>query len=141
MKNSLTRLLANLIIVIIASFTLPQSNVAQDNYFQQEVNYQIKVTLDDTEHILNGDIEMTYVNNAPEALNEIYIHLWANAHQNRGTALAKQKLRMGSTRLYFAGPEDLGGYSDLNFTVDGQQVAAVYDEDNPDILKLILNSL
>ncbi len=114
--------------------------VAQDNYFQQEVNYRIKATLNDVNHILKGEVEMTYTNNAPAALEEIYIHLWANAHQGRETALAKQKLRMGDTRLYFAGQEDLGGYSELNFTVNGQQVATVNDDKHPDILKLVLNA-
>ena len=48
---------------------------AQSAYFQQEVNYQIAVSLDDKKHILTGTIEMAYHNNAPDALDFLYILL------------------------------------------------------------------
>ena len=43
------------------------------NYFQQEVNYKIDVTLVDSIHTLKGTIKIEYTNNAPEELKEIQI--------------------------------------------------------------------
>ena len=118
--------------------TLP--GMAQNDYFQQEVNYKIEVTLDDQKHELAGNIEMTYVNNAPTPLNEIYLHLWPNAYQNRKTAFAKQKVRQGDTEFYFSDRNERGGFSNLNFTIDGKIHTIEYDPKNPDIGLLKLNN-
>ena len=70
--------------------TISLSVVAQvpDNYFQQEVNTTIQVTLDDQNHTLTGTIEIEYINHSPDDLPLIYLHLWANAYKNRPTAFA-----------------------------------------------------
>ncbi len=112
----------------------------QQNYFQQEVNYKIEVTLDDENHTLRGTIEMEYTNNSPDELNEIWLHLWANAYKNRNTAFSKQKARIGSTRFYFAKDSQLGNFSELDFRVDGKTTDWEYDPDNPDIALMKLNN-
>lgn len=114
-------------------------SVAQKPYFQQEVNVKIDVTLNDQDHTLSGTIEMEYINHSPDELNEIYMHLWANAFKNRQSAFNRQKLRQGSTRFYFAKDSDLGNYSQLDFSVDGEAVSWDFDADNPDIALLQLN--
>lgn len=112
--------------------------LAQAQYWQQEVNYDIDVTLDDSSHTISGRIEMEYVNNSPDALDFIYLHLWGNAFKNRSTAFAEQQLRMGNTEFYFADEEELGGYTNLNFTANGETARLEYDSLNPDIAKLHL---
>ena len=114
--------------------------VAQNNnhYFQQEVNYRIVATLDDVKHTLNGVIEFEYVNNSPDALPQIWVHLWANAFKNRRSAFCKQKLRDDDGKFYFADDKDLGGYKDLDFSADGQKISWKYDPKNPDIAVLNL---
>lgn len=107
-------------------------------YFQQEVNYKIAVTLDDTAHTVSGSIDIEYINNAPDALNEIWMHLWGNAFKNRETAFCRQKLRDGDTRFYFAEAKDLGYFKNLDFSVDGQKAAWRYDKANPDIALITL---
>ena len=52
-------------------------------YWQQEVNYNINVTLDDESHVLYGDISFDYINHSPDTLNKIYIHLWPNAYKDK----------------------------------------------------------
>lgn len=111
---------------------------AQKNYFQQEVNYKIDVQLQDSLHILSGNIEIEYVNNSPDRLDSIYFHLWGNAFQNRRTAFAVQQLREGNTKFYFTDDDDLGGYSNLNFVVNGQKAILVIQPNNPDIAVLHL---
>jgi len=122
--------------VLIAGFTA--TVVAQKPYFQQEVNYKIAVALDDTKHILNGNIGIEYINNSPDALNEIWMHLWPNAFKNRRSAYCKQELEGGNSRLYFAPPEDLGYFKNLDFAVDGQKAEWKIDKNNPDIALLKL---
>lgn len=110
----------------------------QQNYFQQEVNYTIEATLNDSIHSLTGTIEIEYINHSPHQLEFIYFHLWPNAYKNRSTAFAKQQLQQGSTRFYYAEDKDLGSISQLAFTVDGQTATLTPDAENPDIAILNL---
>ena len=127
------------VFLIFAVFLIPLFTIAQQNYFQQEVNYKIDVKLNDVNHLLTGSIEMEYTNNSPDELTEIWLHLWANAYKNRNTAFSKQKVRTGSTRFYFAKDNDLGNISELNFKVDGKTTDWNYDPQNPDIALMQLN--
>ena len=84
------------------------------------ISYNIQVTLDDENHILNGQIDIGYTNNSPQTLNEVWIHLWPNAYKNNLTAFAKQQLENNSTSFYFAKPKARGYIDSLDFTVDAQ---------------------
>jgi hypothetical protein len=107
-------------------------------YWQQEVNYTIRVTLDDRSHMLRGQETFEYVNNSPDALDFLYIHLWPNAYSSSETALARQLYQNGEKLLAF-GPDSIKGYIDsLSFTVNGQGAMLSLDENNPDIAKLLL---
>lgn len=127
-------LLTFLNILLCATYVLTQPT----DYFQQEVNTTINVTLDDKKHTLEGDISITYTNNSPDDLPIIYLHLWANAYKNRTTAFAKQQIRTGSIKFYFAEDEDFGNFYDLDFTVNNQPVRLEYDSENQDIAILRL---
>lgn len=113
---------------------------AQQNYFQQEVNYTIDVTLNDELHELSAFEKIQYINNSKQPLEFIYFHLWANAYKNNETALAKQLLENGETTMYFAKEEDLGFIDSLNFLVNGKPIKWVIETKNIDICKLYLNS-
>lgn len=130
-------------VLFLALCLLPASLSAQNPqtlkpYFQQEVNYKIVATLDDKTHTLTGNIEIEYINNSPDALTEVWMHLWGNAYKNRQTAFCKQKLRDGSSRFYFAEEKDLGYFKNLDFAVNGQKTEWQYDTKNPDIALLKL---
>lgn len=124
--------------LLIALLALVFSGTFAQNYFQQQVNYRINVTLNDTAHTITGDIIIEYHNNSPQPLDSIWMHLWGNAFKNRSTAFAKQKLRSGNTDFYFAKDSDLGYYSDLDFKAYGQKLDWAYDKNNPDIAVLKL---
>ncbi len=111
---------------------------AQQSYFQQEVNYTIDVTLDDEAHTIAGTIEMEYINNSPDELQEIYFHLWPNAYSTKQTAFAKQKLRQGDTRFYYAKAQNMGNIDGLSFQVDGKNASLIPDAEHPDIALLKL---
>ena len=107
-------------------------------YWQQQVDYNIKVTLNDSDHSLDGFVEMKYTNNSPDTLPFIWIHVYPNAYKNDKTAFTDQQLENGSTDFYFSDEKKRGYINRLQFKVEN--LAAVM-EDHPqhqDIIKLIL---
>lgn len=111
---------------------------AQDNYWQQHVNYKINVSLNDKNNSLKGTEELEYTNNSPDQLNFIWFHLWENGYKNDNTAFAKQLLRDKKGEERLKNFKDRGYIDSLNFTVDGQKAKLEYDPENSDIAKLIL---
>ena len=106
--------------------------------WQQEVNYTIDVTLNDTEHTLDGFIRMQYHNNSPDTLSFIWIHLWPNAYKNDQTAFSEQMLGNGRTNFYFSSKEQKGYINRLDFRVNGEEARM---EDHPqyiDIIRVLL---
>lgn len=105
---------------------------AQD-YFQQQVDYTIHVRLDDARHELHAQEEFVYRNNAPVALDTLWLHLWPNAYKDRGTALCKQLDRMGELALHFAKADERGFIDSLDFHVDGTKATWGFHHDHIDI--------
>nr|HMS53157.1 hypothetical protein [Chitinophagales bacterium] len=92
-----------------------------DKYWQQQVNYQIAVSLNDQTHELTSEIKKDYTNNSPDTLTFIWFHLWPNAYKNQNTALAKQFLEKRKTDFYFSTAEQRGYIDGLAFTINGKQ--------------------
>lgn len=107
-------------------------------YFQQETHYRIQVSLDDHTHSLQGALDLTYVNHAPESLAFIWFHLWPNAYRDQTTAFARQQARLSGTDFYFAKDSQLGFMDSLQFSVNDQPARLEYDPQNPDLAKLWL---
>lgn len=118
--------------------TAPLWAPAQVDYFQQEVNHRIEVRLDDAAHVLHGSIETEYVNNSPQSLEFLWLHVWPNAYEGPTTALAKQQFRSGNLFMYWAMARDLGGIDSLDFAVNGQRVEWSYHPEHRDIVRLEL---
>ena len=115
------------------------TQASAQSYFQQEVNYNIHVTLNDTKHSLSCFEIIEYKNNSPDILEFLYFHLWPNAYSGNNTQLAKELIRRdGKSKLFKK--EELRGYIDsLDFEVDGQGIIWNFQDDYPDICQLILN--
>lgn len=107
-------------------------------YWQQQVNYTIDVSLNDVEHTLTGFEKIEYFNNSPDTLRFIWFHLWPNAYKNDKTAYTDQTLENGSTQFYFSDKEQKGYINRLDFKVNNTTAPV---EDHPqhiDIIKVIL---
>lgn len=132
-------------IIVFLLFTLGFLNAFSQNssvpadYFQQEVNYDIDVTLDDANHQLVGIATIEYINNSPNALESIYFHLWANAYQSHQSAFAKQQIKNGSSKFFFAKDSEMGGYKDIDFRVGDKSLTWEYDENHKDIALVYLD--
>jgi hypothetical protein len=109
-------------------------------YFQQKVDYNIKVKLDDSRQMLQAHIDIRYQNNAPEALEVLYIHLWPNAYKDNNTVFAKAEARSGSWSFYNAPDEKRGFIDSLDFEVNGQQVRWELLSDTIDVARVYLAS-
>ncbi|GAA4375784.1 M1 family metallopeptidase [Hymenobacter koreensis] len=134
------KLLVGLTLVALPLAALAQTapTAATRPYFQQEVNYSIDVTLDDQQHVLTGREEMQYVNNSPDALPFIWVHLWPNAYRDNHTAFARQQRQLGKRKFEFASAQQRGYIDQLDFKVNGQPAKLEYDPKNPDMAKLVL---
>ncbi len=95
---------------------------AQKPYFQQRVDYQIKVLLVPEKALLRGQLRLVYENRSPDTLYGLYMHLWPNAYRSRHTAYARQERRGGSTKFHFARPAEQGWIDSLDFRIDGTPV-------------------
>jgi hypothetical protein len=132
-KTNLVRKLLILFLVIPCTFLS-----AYSQYWQQEVNYKIDVTLNDKEHTLDGWTRMEYFNHSPDTLHFIWFHIWPNAYKNDRTAFSDQLLVNGNTDFYFSDADNRGYINRLDFKVNNVTAKM---EDHPqhiDIIKVVL---
>lgn len=114
-------------------------NTTASSYFQQQVNYNIDVTLNDELHQLEAFATITYINNSPNTLNEILFHLYPNAYSTDKTAFAEQLLENGDTEFYFSKKAERGGINNLSFKINNKKGVFEQDAEHPDIGTLKLN--
>jgi len=119
-------------------FTLVLSQITGQEYFQQEVNTTINVSLNDKNNTLSAFEEIEYINNSPDSLEYIFMHIWPNAYRNNGTNMAIQNDENGDIDFHFADSIDRGFIDSLDFKVDGEFVVSAPDIDHIDIVALLL---
>tara|TARA_Y100000589_G_scaffold170458_1_gene161946 strand:- start:3049 stop:5991 length:2943 start_codon:yes stop_codon:yes gene_type:complete len=105
----------------LSALSLFLLTLSANAYWQQKVSYSIKVKLIDSTHTLKAYEKVTYVNNSPDTLREMYFHLWPNAYQ-AGTPLDKQIQEDGNTKLYFGDDKYIGRLDSTQFKVNGISV-------------------
>ena len=116
--------------------------VGQHAYWQQETNYTIDVSLNDSSHTLDGFLKLEYINHSPDTISFIWFHLWPNAFKNDRTAFSEQLLQNGRTDFYFSDKEQRGYINRLDFRTNNFTLKT---EDHPsyiDVVKVhLLNPL
>ncbi|HAQ21398.1 MAG TPA: hypothetical protein DCR40_19540 [Prolixibacteraceae bacterium] len=114
------------------------SRAAAQEYFQQEVNFRINVSLNDKLHELNAFETIEYINHSPDTLNYLYFHLWPNGYSNNDTELAKQLFSIKGRQKLFNDPELMGYMDSLDFKVNGHQVQWNLLQGQPDVCQIFL---
>ena len=134
------KITAFLVLFFFGQFTTycQSVNTPAAAYWQQRVNYNIDVTLNDTAQTLDGFIKMEYYNNSPDTLYFIWIHLWPNAFKNDHSAYTDQALENGSTAFYFSDNDQRGYINRLNFRVNNTTAKTEDHPQHQDIIKLLL---
>ncbi|NLB93774.1 MAG: M1 family metallopeptidase, partial [Bacteroidales bacterium] len=128
--------IARRLLFIYMIVTLSFFDALSQKYFQQEVNYKINVSLNDTLHELRAFEKMEYINHSPDTLHFIWFHLWPNAYSNNSTPLAKQVFRVNGKSKLFDNPELSGFIDSLDFKVNGRQVQWNLLPGQPDICRI-----
>ncbi|MDY0343608.1 MAG: M1 family metallopeptidase [Lentimicrobium sp.] len=121
-------------------FVMTFSNALSQEYFQQEVNYKIHVSLNDRLHELSAFETLEYVNHSSDTLYFLYFHLWPNAYSNNSTPLARQLFRFYGKQRLFNDPGLRGFIDSLNFEVNDKKVYWELLPGQPDICRIYLKA-
>ncbi len=120
--------------LLILTSVLSIAAIGQNAYWQQEVHYTIDVSLNDTEHSLEGFLKLRYINHSPDTLRFIWFHVWPNAFKNDKTAFTEQTLQSGKTDFYFSPREKRGYINRLDFRTANSTLKT---EDHPQYIDII----
>ena len=58
-----------------------KNKMPKEDYWQQDIHYKIKATIDEETDIITATQELKYTNNSPDTLDVVYFHLYQNAFQ------------------------------------------------------------
>ncbi len=113
---------------------------AQNYYWQQYLHYSIDAKLDDKENSITGSETIVYINNSPDTLSYIWLHIYPNAYKDQSTALFQQ-INSDPTRKEKVRKYKPGFISNLAFSINGTPAKT---EAHPrlqytDIVKVLLN--
>src|SRR5918997_57680 len=90
-------MLALIAATVLLQHTSPPSGDTV-GYWQQRVAYRIVATLDEDRQRLRARGELTYVNNSPDTLREMYVHQYLNAFRP-ASAWSRADAREGRVRF------------------------------------------
>jgi len=127
-----------LLFIILCLSLFAFKHTASAQYFQQGVQYTIIASQDTSDNSITATTDITYTNNAPQKLDTIYLHLWANAFSDKLSAYSDQSIRMGKLDFYFAKENEMGGYQGLSVQLQGQKVTLYRWKGNPDVVYFLL---
>jgi len=98
------------------------------NYYQQQANYKMNIRLDDENQRIYGEQTVTYINNAPEALE----YLWVQLDQNMRARNSQRRLiQTGSVGRSMSAREIKNLFYDFDggFKIDEVKDATGQDQD------------
>ncbi len=104
-----------------ASPTRGASGAPTASYWQNTADYKISANLNEKEHVLTGEVQITYKNNSPDALS----FLWVQLDQNLFKTTSKGGLSTNINGSRFGNTTFEGGYTLKNVTVNGQLIEPV----------------
>lgn len=126
------------LLALMTCITIAAGGYAQSNYWQQHVNYNIDVSLNDKDNTLKGFLTLEYTNQSPDQLEFIWFHLWPNAYKNENTAFAQQLQRDKEGKKRWKNAKDRGYMDSLNFMSDGQSLRTQAHPEHIDVIKVLL---
>ena len=98
---------------------------AQQERWQQEVDYEMDIVVDTQKHQYTGSQKLVYRNNSPEQLDQVFYHLFFNAFQPgsmmdvRSRTIEDPDSRVGD-RIYNLQPDEFGYIRPQTLTMNGK---------------------
>jgi hypothetical protein len=96
--------------------------------WQQQVQYEMDITLKADRHRMFGTQRITYTNNSPDTLRTVYYHLYFNAF-NPNSMMAERNRHLPDPdgrivpRIFNLGPDEVGFHRVESLTQDGSDVS------------------
>ncbi len=125
-------------IVILLSLYI--TSFGQTRYLPQKTDYDIKAYFDDKTKTIEAEGELTYKNNSDKSLNEIFIHLHANAYKNKQTQFADKLIENKITDFNFSKESERGGYQSITFTQNDGVLNWKFVDKDEEIVKIELKN-
>ncbi len=107
-------------------------------YWQQDVTYTIRVTLNTRHHTLQGRERLVYRNNSPDTLRFVWFHTYPNAYRDNSTVFAREMAKQGKSDFYFANKNQRGYMDWKRVTVDGRSAKTAYKKGDRTETKVFL---
>lgn len=115
--------------------------IAQNDRWQQRVNYVMDIKMDVEKHQYDGAQKLTYTNNSPDTLTKVFYHLYFNAFQPgsmmdvRSRSISDPDARVGD-RISKLQKDEIGFQKIKKLTQNGRPVKFF---ENETILEVTLN--
>src|SRR5690554_3595292 len=116
--------------IIFFLLLLTYSTTAQECYWQQRVEYTMDIDFNVNNSQYTGNQKLTYFNNSPDMLTDVYFHLYPNAFQPgsmmdvRSSTIEDPDPRVG-TRISTLKPEDQGFIEIKSLKLNGNALSYV----------------
>lgn len=100
---------------------------AQSNYWQNHVEYKMDIDMNVEDNTFNGEQWLTFTNNSPDTITEVYYHLYFNAFQpgsmmdTRSRNISDPDGRV-KDRIFHLESDEVGFHEILSLEQDGQAV-------------------
>lgn len=113
--------------------------ILQQSNWQQKVDHKITVKLDVIKQELDCHQTISYTNNSPNVLTEIWFHCLPNAFKNNKTGYADESLTQNKAKFLCAPRKDRGEMNGLDFLVNGVSAPILEsDKFGDEVIKIVL---
>mgnify|MGYP000427511866 CR=1 FL=1 len=112
-----------------------QNREHASDYWQQDVHYRIAANVDEQTDIISAKMELSYWNNSPDTLYEVFFHLYQNAFQP-GSFHDKLDQARGRKNSFGDYEAEGKGTEVISLTLNGQKVEQELDNT---ILRIVPN--
>jgi hypothetical protein len=100
-----------------------QDGEPSNNYWQNEADYNIEVTLDNVNQMVSGRVNILYTNNSPNKLN----YVWLQLDQNKFNPSSRGAAILGAVGGRFSGNLD-GGFKINHVLVNGSDMPFIISD-------------
>src|SRR5690554_482773 len=136
MHNCVNRIIIVFVLCLISSVQLLSQENPAENYFQQQVDYDLKLKVDDVSKSISATFTMNYYNNSEDTLHELYIHFYPLAYASDSSAYAREQIVEGSLRFYSSNKRI--NHAPLEFLQKGEILKTTTVGSEMDVLKVVL---